>query len=91
MTWHLLHYCTKLQLYTEEASTHHDLGRLLVNIQERFVHGSLYSGLLMKAELSREKILCFTHTNMGEGGEGGKGKVKRLLTSISALGQLGRN
>lgn len=70
LTWHLLHYCTKLQLlYTEEVGMHRALRRLLVNIQERFELGTGHCtvGLLMKAELSREKILCFTYTNMGEG------------------------
>lgn len=78
LTCHLLHCC----FYTEEVSMHHALDRLSVRIQERFELGMGHctAGLLMKAELSREEIVCFTYTNMGGGGE----KVKRLLTSNSA-------
>ena len=50
---------------------HHALDRLSVKIQERFELGMGHctAGLLMKAELSREEIVCFTYTNMGGGGE----------------------
>lgn len=68
---------------------HHALDRLSVKIQERFELGMGHrtAGLLMKAELSREEIVCFTYTNMGGRGREGKETAHFQLCPE----QLGRN